>query len=275
MIKATKRTMIIILTALIIVWCVYIGFKLFYRFSGKTDSYSFVPNANTELTIKSGVSDIFISNSSKDEIVVKSERAGGLEVSEDGNIITIEQKDRSFMKAGYLSVEIPARLAKLIVTTNVGDIDIASINANEAIINTSTGNIDITNVSSDTLDVKSNVGDLDISNSTPSNLTINTTTGDISIENVDSESINASLSTGDFSIEGSEFKSLNASTSTGDIEVNLPSENAKISYQAGKLTEVYLFGTEYTERSNTLSFGNAMPELVLSSNIGDIEVENN
>lgn len=254
MIKTSRRSIIIALVALIMLWLCLIGFKIVYKYSGKSDIETFEYNRNIELELVANISDFFISPAQGDKITIKSDRAGGITTRESDNTITVEQSDRKLFAAGYITVEIPSTINKLSIRTNKGDIDIASIEADELYAETISGDISILNIKSNNTKAKAEAGDIEISNSITEN------------------AISLSTATGDIEVSYCTYAKLNASTGVGDIELSLNDKNGTISYEAKSLSDVDIFDYEYRKSSDTIAFGNGKPIITLSTENGDIEV---
>lgn len=254
MIKASRRSIIIALVALAILWLGLIGAKLVYKYSGKSEVGTFEYNESIALEIDANISDFFISPTAGDMITIKSDRAGGITTRENGNTIIVEQSDRKLFAAGYITVEIPSKINKLSIRTNKGDIDIASIEADELYAETISGDISILNIKSNNTKAKAEAGDIEISNSITEN------------------AISLSTAAGDIEVSYCTYAKLNASTGVGDIALSLNDKNGTISYEAKSLSDVDIFDYEYRKSSDTIAFGNGKPIITLSTENGDIEV---
>ncbi len=275
MIKASKRSIMIALTAVIILWILFWSFNLIYRYSGKSDSASFVTTENTKLIVEANISDIFISPSKNNTLTIDSLRAGGLETEISDDTISVKQNDRRFFANGFITIEVPNGIDTLIISTNIGDIDIASIAIGSGEFSTNTGDIKITDLKSEELNLKSSIGNIAITSSNINTLLdLKTATGNIEVENVNALEVNSDLETGNFWVLGTAFLSMNVKNTTGNIDICLNSQDCNIEYDIGNLSTIYIFDREQESKSGAISLGSGEPKLKLSNTIGEIAIYN-
>ena len=273
MLKLSRKSLIIVLVFVIIIWLSLAGLKFLNKHLGESESLTLPSTEETELAINTDISDIFISKANGNDINIFSERSGGLETNTNGNSITIEQANRRFFANGYITIELPKGIKSLIVKTKTGDIDIASIDAKEISLSTTTGDIEITDLTSDSISISSNDGDAEISNSTFNNkLDITLADGELDLENIDSKIINADILDGNIDISNGYYEYLYANANNGNIDIYLQDKNAEVNYK-NQSGNTYLFEERYKKEEDKAIFGSGKIKLNLTVNNGNIEVK--
>lgn len=144
-----------------------------------------------------------------------------------------------------LNIKIPSYIDNIIISSNVGDINIDSIN--------------------NKINIISNVSDLNIKNSNAL-YNIKTDVGNINLENslISGES-KFYLNVGDISISTSDIsnaQSISAETQVGDIEMSLPKDS---NYEANI--------HEFMKKPRIKLYGNGKTKINLIANVGSIEFE--
>lgn len=275
MIKASKRTIILILIAVLVIWAGWGGYRLFYRFSGQSDSKSFDTSSDTVLVIKAHTADIFISGTDSDVVKIESNKAGELKYSIDGNTITISLADRKYLADGFLTVELPKGIKSASFTTDIGDLDIASASVDSLNLSANTGDIDIVNLKAITADIDADIGDVDISDSIIDE-TINAklSTGDLTVEQTSFGNMTATASIGNIEIYGGSFNSIDTTASTGDIKIRLNQNIDQIEIETGTVGDSYIFGEYFENGKHTITKGDGETIIKAKTSIGTIDIDN-
>lgn len=270
MLKLSKRSIIIVLVAVLIVWGVWGSFSLFYRFSGKSDSTSIEMAKGANLIIKTNLADIFITGTNSDRLQANSTKAGDIITSKNGNDVIIELKDRRFLAGGFLSLEVPMKLSTVTVNAEIGDIDIGSINTDSLVIGTSTGDLTLTNIEASRIEARTHVGDIDMDSTTAIDcINLFTNAGDVSLSNISAHAVKAETMAGDIDLEGESIQQTEVRTSVGDIviDTDLEKENGTFTITA---SDIYLFDSHY---SKPISIGKGENIVNAESTVGTIKIE--
>ena len=123
---------------------------------------------------------------------------------------------------GDIDVPDNFKFKNITLSTNTGDIYLASKVEEDLSITTSTGDVEILNTNPKNVSIVSDTGDVELKDTIASeNITISTDTGDIELSECDAKKLLLSSDTGDISgtlLSGKIFK---AESNTGDITVPL------------------------------------------------------
>ena len=123
---------------------------------------------------------------------------------------------------GDIDVPDDFKFKNITLSTNTGDIYLASKVKEDLSITTSTGDVEILNTNPKNVSIASDTGDIELTCTIASeNITISTDTGDIELSECDAKNLLLSSDTGDISgtlLSGKIFK---AESNTGDITVPL------------------------------------------------------
>lgn len=268
MLKISKRSLILILVGILVVWGIWGGFSLFYHYSGKSDKLTFIVEDESELHIETNKANIFISSSGSDTLLAESVKAGDINFDQDGNVLELELEDRKFLADGFLTLEIPSNIKKIVIESSVGDIDIASVDVPVIKIDVETGGITLTNIETEEIDLGLDVGSVDAESVKALNsFMISIDVGDISISNTNAKKMKVSSSTGDIYIAGGDYNSLDAFAGVGDISIDLDSDDYTYTLNAD---DIYLFDEYFTE---PMKKGDGERQVDAKTKTGCIEIQ--
>ena len=272
MINVSRRTLIITLTALCIVWVAWLGVGFYQRHSGKSDFKELEITNEVDLKLDAHVANIYISPSDTNTLKIESKRAGLIDLQNQKDTINITVDDDKSRAERIIFLEIPGLIRNLEVRTKVGNIDIADISNDSIMLDTSTGNVIAHSLKTDTLTIDSSIGNIDLSEIKANTVEAKTSTGNIDIT-ASADVLNAKSSIGDVSINADEINTMDISTGTGDIYISLEDENGTFSIETSNIVDAYIFGDNVGSRQDNLVYGTGRPIVKAKNSLGSIEIK--
>ena len=132
-----------------------------------------------------------------------------------------------------VTVTVPEKLDRIDIISDVGDIDLTGIEADQLTLSADVGDIDLEDCTFQTSNIKANVGDTDLDNVSFKNMEITSDVGNVELSTGNLSGYEIVLDTdigdvkyndrklhGGFTVDGSGSGSLSITNDTGDITVN-------------------------------------------------------
>ncbi|TDQ42741.1 DUF4097 family beta strand repeat-containing protein [Aureibacillus halotolerans] len=288
----TRKLAGFILVALGVLLSIYILFPGLINMekSAKAEEERTITGDFKRLSITGQSTDVYVSETSGDDILIRYVGKETLQVNEDeaANELRIEIDDdrRGWLTFGMftrnkLYVSLPGRTMEntniqttsghlsladidggdVRASTTSGDLSLSVIDGENVMAGTNSGDIVVDRGTGETWDLKTSSGDIDVYTGDFSNLKTNTSSGETTLDQVAAETIGHHSSSGD--LEGELLQGeLTVRTSSGEVEVNVQQLNGNSSVQTSSGDVDW--GVQETPAS---------AELNVNSGSGSIDVE--
>lgn len=270
MLEYSKKTLLILILAVAIIWIMYIGLRWSYK---NAESNSAIrANEKTELVISADRADMIIERGSGNEIIINGKRIKSIDDNANGNIYEVKAKTSGIFgsEKGILRITLPENAIKsLSLKTATGDISIIRTELDELYIDVVTGNVEGANINAKRkIQINSTTGDVELIDSMTDEINVKLTTGDFEAIGISAKTLNLKSTTGDSYIVPEYLEKLDANVTTGDIELELKEEPKAISWSTGR-GELSINDEEFKGDF----IGKGILEIYARTSNGDLEIK--
>lgn len=170
-----------------------------------------------------------------------------------------------------LTISVPESVKRLVVRTNIGDLQVYDISADNVQIFTDIGSTYVKNIDARNIEVETDVGDVQIDGITADTFEIESDVGRVDIENANVKKLDATAEVGDFSFTGIVTTFGKIDSDVGEVRVVLTDDIMKYNFDVKSDLGILKingqqYGTPYRQMaSGTIPF-------TIESEVGDIDI---